>query len=442
MSPRPPHIIVIYTDDLGFGDVGFTGGQGVSTPHLDALAASGATMGRWYSNSPVCSPSRAALLTGRHPARAGVSQILGARRGMHGLPPQETLATRLARAGYTTALVGKWHLGTSAESSPAAHGFGSFFGFLAGCVDYYSHIMYWDRANPLHDLWVGAEETWRNGEYLTTMITDAAVDFIEKADGPQFLFVSYNAPHYPLHAPADYVARHAHLPEDRRMIAAMMSAVDDGVGRIVETLERLGRRDDTIVFFSSDNGPSAEERNWLNGDEIAFAGGSAGGLRGHKGSLFEGGIRVPTVWSWPGTIPAGTRPDTPGQMADVAPTVLAAAGIPCDDVDGSSLLPVLSGDPGDPRLLFWEYDGQTAVSDGDWKLVRHPRERLGARETEPVGLYRLATDPAETTNLFEPGHPDAQRLEEELNRFETELASWNDAIAAAGQYPALLDAER
>ncbi len=439
MADQLPSVVVIYTDDLGYGDVGFTGGDGVATPHLDDLAASGATMRRWYANSPVCSPSRAALLTGRHPARAGVSQILGAKRGMNGLPAQQTLATRLRDAGYQTALVGKWHLGTSSESSPAGHGFGSFFGFLAGCVDYYSHIMYWDRANPLHDLWQGSEETWRNGEYLTTMITDAACEFLERVEGPSFLFVSYNAPHYPLHAPAEYVARFDHLPDDRRMIAAMMAAVDDGVGRIVETLDRLGRRENTIVFFSSDNGPSAESRNWLNGEEIAFAGGSTGGLRGHKGSLYEGGIRVPTCWSWPGTVTPGTTLDVPGQMSDVAPTVLAAAGLPYDDVDGTSQLGPLTGSPADERLLFWEYDGQTAVSDGTWKLVRHPREKLGAGEIEPVGLYRLDRDETETTNQYEAGHPDATRLGSALDGFESELAGWQEKIAASGQYPAILE---
>ncbi len=428
-----PNVIVIYTDDLGYGDVGFTGGEGVSTPHLDALAESGATMRRWYSNSPVCSPSRAALLTGRHPVRAGVSQILGARRGRNGLPQQSTLATKLRDAGYETALVGKWHLGTSSDSSPAAHGFTSFFGFLAGCVDYYSHIMYWDaRTNPLHDLWEGTEETWRNGEYLTTMITDRACEFIEKVDGPSFLFVSYNAPHYPLHAPEEYVARHADLPPDRRMIAAMMSAVDDGVGRIVEALERTGKRNDTIIFFSSDNGPSAETRNWLNGEEIAFPGGSSGGLRGNKGSLFEGGIRVPTLWSWPAAIPAGLDLDVPAQMSDVTPTVLAAAGIHCDDADGESLLEVLADGPAKQRLLFWEYDGQTAVSDGDWKLIRHPREKLGDVEVAEAALFHFATDEAETTNLYADEHPDAVRLGAELDRFEQQVDEWEQRIVAAG----------
>lgn len=422
-----PHVIVIYTDDLGYGDVGFLGPSDIATPHLDALAASGATMRRWYSNSPVCSPSRAALLTGRHPSRAGVHQILGAPRGRDGLPQQPTLASRLADLGYATHLVGKWHLGTSETSSPQALGFQSFFGFLAGCVDYYSHIMYWGGHNPIHDLWTGTRETWRNGEYLTTMITEAAVEVVDHIDTePTFLFVSYNAPHYPLHAPAEYVDRHLHLPEDRRMIAAMVSAVDDGVGAIVAALEQRGMRDDTIILFSSDNGPSAEERNWLNGDEIAFAGGSTGGLRGHKGSLFEGGIRMPTLWSWPARIPAGTQVSAPCQMSDVVPTVIEATGghVTSDDVDGQSVLPVLTGALPSERLLFWEYDGQTAVSDGTWKLVRNVRDRLGGNTCEAAGLYHLDADPAETTNLCTREVDQADRLAGALDRFEAQLLTW------------------
>ncbi|SDS28187.1 sulfatase-like hydrolase/transferase [Microlunatus soli] len=438
-TPERPHLIVIYTDDLGYGDVGFLGPSDIATPHLDALAAGGATMRRWYSNSPVCSPSRAALLTGCHPSRAGVDHILGAPRGRDGLPPQPTLASRLADAGYATSMVGKWHLGTSESSSPRALGFGSFFGFLAGCVDYYSHIMYWGDHHPIHDLWTGTQETWRNGEYLTTMITDAAVQVIDEvADDPMFLFVSYNAPHYPLHAPQEYVDRNAHLPEDRRMIAAMMSAVDDGVGEIVAALERQGIRDNTIILFSSDNGPSAEERNWLNGEEIAFAGGSAGGLRGHKGSLYEGGIRMPTLWSWPARITPGTQITTCCQMSDVLPTVLDAAGIPPADqhvVDGSSVLDLLTGTKSEPedRLLYWEYDGQTAVSDGTWKLVRNVRERLGAPTVEKIGLYHLAVDEAETSNLYAADHSEAVRLGAALDDFETRLTGWQQQISQQGQ---------
>ncbi|MGJ6980790.1 sulfatase family protein [Aestuariimicrobium soli] len=427
-----PHIIVIYTDDLGFGDVGFNGATDVATPHLDALAASGAVMARWYSNSPVCSPSRAALLTGRHPIHAGVGAILGSDRGsVHGLLPQPTLASRLAEAGYRTSLVGKWHLGTTEESHPLRSGFQRFFGFLAGCVDYYSHIMYWGRTLPVHDLWEQSDEVWRNGRYLTHMITETACQVIEeRGDDPFFLMVSYNAPHYPLHAPQEYVDRFGHLPDDRRMIAAMIAAVDDGVGELVATLEREGLRDNTVIMFSSDNGPSAEARNWLNGDELAFAGGSTGGLRGHKGSLYEGGIRVPGLWSWPARIPAGQTLHASCQMSDVTPTLLSAAGVDtADELDGRSLLPLLTAesDTPEPRLLFWEYEGQRAVSDGDWKLVTAPRDRLGSDEdTEPDALFCLADDPAETRNLIASEPTQRQRLAPALTTFDARVTGWRE----------------
>ena len=393
--PRP-NIVIIYTDDLGWGDLGCYGSPDIRTPHLDALAARGVRMTEWYSNSPVCSPSRAALLTGRHPAHAGVQSILGARRDTHGLPAQSTLASELSAAGWRTAVFGKWHLGVEAGSAPLRFGFDHHFGFRAGCVDYYSHIMYWGVRNPLHDLWSDDDEVWHNGDYLTDLITDRAVEFISSVDDPFLCYVAYNAPHYPMHAPADAMAQYAHLPWDKQVMAAMISRVDDGVGRIVDVLERTGRLEDTIIFFSSDNGPSAEERNWLGGEEIAYAGGSTGGLRGHKGSLFEGGIRVPGIWSWPSTLPAGVTSAEPAMMIDVTPTVLAAGGIPAPaDLDGIQLF---TGDAPE-RTLTWEYAGQQAVRRGPWKLVTDPAEHLGGPQTPGTYLYNLGDDPTEIHNL-------------------------------------------
>ncbi|MEV6271886.1 sulfatase-like hydrolase/transferase [Kribbella sp. NPDC051936] len=228
--PRP-NIVIIYTDDLGWGDLGCYGSPDIRTPHLDALAARGVRMTEWYSNSPVCSPSRAALLTGRHPAHAGVESILGARRDTHGLPAQSTLASELSAAGWRTAVFGKWHLGVEPGSAPLRFGFDHHFGFRAGCVDYYSHIMYWGVRSPLHDLWSDDDEVWHNGDYLTDLITDRAVEFISSVDDPFLCYVAYNAPHYPMHAPADAMAPYAHLPWDKQVMAAMISRVDDGACR-------------------------------------------------------------------------------------------------------------------------------------------------------------------------------------------------------------------
>ena len=418
--PRP-NIVIIYTDDLGWGDLGCYGSPDIRTPHLDALAARGVRMTDWYSNSPVCSPSRAALLTGRHPAHAGVESILGAQRDTHGLPPQSTLASALSAAGWRTAVFGKWHLGVEAGSAPLRFGFDHHFGFRAGCVDYYSHIMYWGVRNPLHDLWSDDDEVWHNGDYLTDLITDRAVDFITDVGDPFLCYVAYNAPHYPMHAPVDAMAQYADLPWDQQVMAAMVSRVDDGVGRIVEALERTGRLDDTIIFFSSDNGPSAEERNWLGGEEIAYAGGSTGGLRGHKGSLFEGGIRVPGIWSWPSVLPSGVTSDEPAMMMDVTPTVLTAAGLtPPADVDGIALF--TSNDA--ERTLTWEYAGQQAIRRGPWKLVTDPAERLGAPQTPGQHLFNLIEDPAETQDLATSEPEVLAQLLEANRAWTSTLESW------------------
>lgn len=425
MTARP-NVVIIYTDDLGWGDPGCYGSPHIQTPHLDALAGRGVRLTNWYVNSPVCSPSRAALLTGRHPAHAGVESILGADRWVSGLPDQTTLASALGDRGYRTAIFGKWHLGVEPSSAPTQRGFDHHLGFRAGCVDYYSHIVYWGVRNPLHDLWENDTEIWLNGQYLTDVITERAVEFIESSDDPFLCYVPYNAPHYPMHAPADAMRKYAHLPWEQQVMAAMITRVDDGVGAIVEALRRRDLLENTIILFSSDNGPSAEERNWLNGDEIAYSGGSTGGLRGKKGSLFEGGIRVPAIWSWPAGLRGGAVRDQPAQMIDVAPTILdflsESDAMPA--VDGRSVSGLLRGQPVEDRDLTWAYNDQRAVRSGDWKLLQNPSDRLGAEPLTGSVLFDLAADPAEQHDLAEI-HPDrAARLGAVLEEWESDLARW------------------
>lgn len=428
-----PNVVVIYADDLGYGDVGCFGSDDVRTPHLDRLAASGIRLTNWYSNSPVCSPSRASLLKGRHPVNAGVQEILGGKRGTPGLPEQPTLATRLKDAGYGTGLFGKWHLGTSDGYRPMDRGFDRHFGFLAGCVDYYSHIFYWGQGqNPVHDLWDDESESWDNGRYLTEVIAEKASEFITaQGEDPFFCFVPFNAPHYPMHAPKEYVDRFPELPEDRRIMAAMIAAMDDGIGHILDTLEERGLTENTIVFFSSDNGPSTESRNWLNGEEIDYQGGSTGGLRGHKGSLFDGGIRVPAIVSWPAGLPQGVEWAEPAAMMDIVPTMLDAVGLPAaGELDGVSVLSAWQAQDATPeRTLFWEYGPQLAARRGPWKLTTSAREYLGGPfEIGSVVLVNLDEDPAESVDVSAQ-HPEiAAALGAELTAwaasFDWDPAPW------------------
>ncbi|MGG3280351.1 sulfatase-like hydrolase/transferase [Paenibacillus solani] len=437
---KQPNFIVIYCDDLGYGDLGCYGSDTVKTPHLDELAEKGIRFTNWYSNSPVCSPSRASLLTGKYPARAGVSEILGAKRGSHGLPADEvTLAKALKPAGYRTALYGKWHLGISEETSPNAHGFDEFFGFKAGCVDFYSHIFYWGQGhgvNPLHDLWENETEVWENGRYMTELITERSVDFIKRSreqDAPFFLFASYNAPHYPMHAPKEYMDRFAHLPWDRQVMAAMIAAVDDGVGEIVKALKEADCYEDTVIFFSSDNGPSSESRNWLDGTEDIYYGGSAGIFRGHKASLFEGGIREPAILSWPKGFEGGQVRDEVAAMMDIVPTFLDLAGVdpaagPLQDVaiDGSSLKEMLiMGEPSPHKQLFWEYHGQLAVREGNWKLVLNGKLDFERIVPDEVHLSDLLMDPGERTNL-------AEHYPEIVERLSRDVRDWYEEVQHHG----------
>ncbi len=411
-----PNFIIFLTDDQGYGDLSCMGTTDFNTPRLDAVAAGGVRFTNWYSNSPVCSPSRASLLTGRYPGNAGVRSILGGRRTEPGLPPETpTLASALKPLGYRTGLVGKWHLGLDEACRPHNHGFDEWFGFMAGCIDYYSHIFYWGmadgRTGPTHDLWENNREIYDNGRYFTEMITERAVDFVRRAaqdEAPFFLYVPYNAPHYPMHAPAQYLDRFKHLPWDRAIMAAMLSAVDDGVGAVVDELKAHGLYENTCILFMSDNGPSREARNWLDGTPDPYYGGTAGRLKGHKFSLYEGGIRVPGILSWPARVPAGQVLDGPAAAIDVFPTFLAAAGGDPSmyELDGLDLLPMVAQGEASPHGdLFWEMGQQTAMRRGNWKLVLKGQLVEGAPPDDDVHLADLDADMGERRNLADQ-HPD------------------------------------
>lgn len=431
-APRP-NFIIFYTDDHGFGDIGCFGAE-FATPKMDALAASGVRFTQWYSNSPVCSPSRASLLTGRYPQRAGVPEILGG-RGSDGLPnDQLTLAEALKPLGYRTGIIGKWHLGGKEYCIPTARGFDEFYGHLGGCIDYYSHLFIWGTSTPHHDLWRNTEEIWENGTYFTHLITREAKRFLnDNKDRPFFLYVPYNAPHYPLHAPPEYFDRFPQLPAPRRHLAATVAAVDDSMGEIVSWVDTLGLRENTLIFFQSDNGPSNEVRNFLSREpDKLYLGGSAGVFRGHKASLFEGGIHVPAFLSWPGVIPAGKTIGELGAAMDIFPTFLNLAGgaVPEDyPLDGRDILAMAQGKARSPHdYLCWEYGKQRAVRNGRWKLTLNAKLDFNRAADESIFLADLNADPGESTNLADR-HPDKVR---ELRGI---LAAWiNDLPDEAGFY--------
>lgn len=418
-NTQRPNFVVIVADDLGIGDVGCYGVQDAKTPHLDRIAAEGIRFTDWHANSPVCSPSRASLLTGKYPQRCGIPQILFSRPDFNvkGLREGElTIAGELKKRGYRTAAVGKWHLGTTPESRPLRQGFDSFFGFYSGWVDYYSHRYYTLGGQPIfHDLWRGDTEVWEEPAYQTELFAKEAKTFIgaQTADQPFFLYLAFGAPHYPMMAPEKYLQRFpASMDRDRRLHLAVVAALDDAVGEVRAALQRAGLDKNTCVFFMSDNGATHEVRADHSGRP--YEGGSNRPFRGWKGSLFEGGNRVPALMTWPGAVRPGLV-DEPLAAMDIAPTLLRLSPSATDGTDLSALLRDRTRLP--ERTLFWEYDGQFAARRGDWKLLTSYREFLGGELTQFDWLSNLRDDPHETKNV-------APANAELVKSLKQELAMW------------------
>ncbi len=433
MSKRP-NVIVFMADDLGYGDLSCMGSEVCRTPHLDALAEGGVRFTQWYSSAPICSASRAGLLTGRYPATVGVQGNVSPAVGKLGLTPGvPTLADALKAEGYRTAMFGKWHLGAWHPCRPEDRGFDEWFGFVNGCIDYYSHIFYWGLAgntiDPVHDLWENGREVYENGRYFIDLVTERALAYLRRTsrrsddERPFFLYIPYNTPHYPMHAPPEYLERFAHLPWEKQIYAAMVSVMDDSIGAIVGELKDQGIFEETCIFFQPDHGPSRETRNWMDGREEPYPGGSTGGLRGHKASLFDGGIHLPAIMSWPDAIPSGVVNDQLGTGMDIFPTLLCAAGGDPSpyDVDGLDLMPMISsGDPSPRQEIFWKYNRQTAVRRGQWKLVRNGL-LLDEPEADPVHLSDLESDPGERVNLAQERPDVVRELSAAIDRWEESL---------------------
>lgn len=393
---KPPNVLLILADDHGYGDISVHDGPSIQTPNIDRIAAGGTRFTQFYANSSVCSPSRSSLMTGRYPDRVGVPGVIRTHpENSWGYFRQDavTLPSALKQKDYHTALIGKWHLGLEPENHPCKRGFDHFHGFLGDMMDdYYTH-----RRHDINYMRHRAETIDPQG-HATDLFTEWSVDFIRaqaQASEPFFLYLAYNAPHTPIQPPDDWVervqARESDISPQRAKYIALVEHMDAGIGRVLDTLVETDQLSNTLVIYTSDNG----------GD--MHVGAHNGSLRGQKGEMYEGGIRVPTCAMWPGYIPEGYVTDQVALLMDLFPTVCEVAGAPIThDIEGRSIWQTLQGEKQDlsERILYWlrregggQFLGQSqhAVRRGDIKLLHN-------RPFHPLELYDLSNDPLETRN--------------------------------------------
>lgn len=438
-ASRPPNVLILLADDLGYADLGFQGCRDIPTPNIDALAGSGVRCTNGYVSCPYCSPTRAGLLTGRYQQRFGHEFNPGPRGepggdwiDRIGLPLSETtLADRFKAIGYATGAVGKWHLGASPKYHPQKRGFDEFFGFLGGAHVYlpnlpnvvFPGLRNAAPARPPAPVYRGTE-AWAESEYLTDAFAREAVSFIERhREKPFFLYLPFNAVHTPLHATDQRLERFASVSDPmRRTYCAMTLALDDAIGRVMDKLRASGLEQDTLIFFLSDNGGPLVPRAALNGSGNKP-------LRGSKVSTLEGGIRVPFVVAWKDRLPKGKVYDQPVLQLDILPTALAAAGVPAHPewkLDGVNLLPYLAGEisAAPHETLYWRLGEQRAVRKGPWKLVQYQHQfapEEPSDELSPLRLYNLSTDIGEEHDLAATEPERVKELEDLWNRWSSSL---------------------
>ncbi len=413
-ADKKPNILVILCDDTGWGEIGFQGNHSIPTPNIDSIAAGGVRFTNGYVSGPYCSPTRAGLMTGRYQTRFG--HEFNSTAAQSGLSLDETtIADRLKALGYATCAIGKWHLGNKLEFRPTKRGFDEFYGTLANTS------FFLPRAFVDSQVSEDVQPMTDPDFYTTDAYAERAARWIEEhSASPWFLYLPFNAQHAPLQAPPKYMDRFNHvLGKNRQTFAAMMSAMDDAVGKVLSRIRDLGQEENTLIFFLSDNGGPTGSTTSSNVP-----------LRGYKATTWEGGVRVPFCAQWKGTLPAGATYDKPIIQLDILPTAIAAAGGEVDSawkLDGVNLLPFLAGAKTDDRpheSLYWRFGEQWAIRDGDWKLVA---ANTGSRDGE---LYNLATDAGELHNLAAE-HPDIAR------KLKTKWDAWN-----AEQAPAAVPREK
>ena len=400
-NSRPPNIIFIMADDLGYGDLGCYGSKYIATPHIDALAGQGTRYTHFYAGAPVCAPSRCVLMTGLHsghgrirgnsPDVGGEEELFGEGGMRLSLTGEElTVAEALRRQGYETGAAGKWGIGEpQSKGTPVQMGFDSWLGYLnQNHASYYYTDFLWENDSKVS---IAGNKDGKRTVYSNDLFRDYAMDFIrENREQPFFLYLPITIPHELMEVPAlgDYASRD--WSDNAKIYAAMATRLDGYVGEIMDELDRWNLAEDTLLIFTSDNGPVNKERS----EELH----SAGSLRGRKGSVYEGGLRVPMIARWPGVVAEGETNETPWMFADVFPTLLEVAGEPIGDgLDGVSLLPTLKGEAQDmsKRPLYWEFPRDRlwqAARSGPWKAIRFGMD-------QPTALYNLKKDPSETRDV-------------------------------------------
>ncbi len=399
-NKKQPNVIIILTDDQGSVDMNCYGATDLYTPHMDALAQSGVRFTQFYVAAPVCSPSRASMLTGLNPHEAGLPGNASSQEGHKGMPTEKvTIAEIMKENGYHTAHIGKWHIGYTPETRPLGQGFDYSFGHMGGCIDNYSHFFYWNGPNR-HDLWENGREVWYDGEYFGDLMADKADKYIaEHKDKPFFMYYAINMPHYPLQPKAEWREHYKDMAMPRRDYAAFVSTIDEYIGRLMNTLEKEGLRDNTIIILQSDHGHSNETRTFGGG-------GSAGPYRGSKFSLFEGGIRVPSIISYPKVIPSNEVRDQMAFNIDWLPSIAEYCNINSipGNIEGKSLKQTIQKNTASPHQQFiWKNGASWAIRKGDWKLIAFPQDQSEKGELHPdddlLFLVNVKEDCSEMTNL-------------------------------------------
>ena len=417
-----PNVLIVLTDDQGTLDAGCYGSRDLFTPRIDGLANSGIRFTQAYSHT-VCCPARAMLMTGRHPQRSGVTSWtqgdLRAKRGINMATEEITIAEALKGSGYRTGLTGKWHLGAAADAGPTTQGFDYFFGHRGGFIDNFNHFFL--HGNGFHDLYHGTQEVFHRGEYFPDLTVQKATEFLtdhlaRHPEMPFFLYSAFNIPHYPEQGDSKFDQYYCRTPMPRQSYGRMMTTVDDRIGRVLNHLDRLGVRENTIVVFQSDNGHS-EETNHIRVDNHSSGlpkghkyganggGGNTGKWRGRKGTYYEGGLRVPAIISWPHKLPTKLVRDQAITLCDWMPTVLDLCKIklPNLPLDGKSLLPIIRGNAeSHHKVLHWQWQNRWAVRQGDWKLIGSPRgkpELVNLADPEPERTNHAKEQPAVVERL-------------------------------------------